>query len=203
MGSTAAAGNGCTNCTFIGTTTTSSGAFTNSTAIGANSNITASNQVVLGNSCNTIIGLNLNVGGTITSNSTVTGVSFVATSDYRVKTNVIPLTSNYNVNKLNPVSYYNKLALKQDIGFIAHEVQEEFPELVIGEKDGESNQALNYSGLIPILVKEVKDLKQREETLKTTVESFKTKVESLTTTVETLNTTVEFLKKRLEILENK
>jgi len=93
------------------------------------------------------------------------------------------------VNKLNPVSYYNKLSSTQDIGFIAHEVQEEFPELVAGEKDGESNQALNYMGLIPILVKEVKELKRREETLKTTVEM--------------LTTTVSNLLSRLEILENK
>jgi hypothetical protein len=92
------------------------------------------------------------------------------------------------VNKLNPVSYYNKFALKQDIGFIAHEVQEEFPELVIGEKDGQDYQALNYTGLIPILVKEIKDLKQREEMLKTTVES--------------LMTTIESFRTRLEILEN-
>ena len=119
---------------------------------------------------------------TISASGTISAQTFVATSDYRVKTNVTPLSSNYNVNKLNPVSYYNKLSSTQDIGFIAHEVQEEFPELVAGEKDGESNQALNYMGLIPILVKEVKELKQREEILMSTIESFR---------------------KRLEILENK
>ena len=47
------------------------------------------------------------------------------------------------------------------MGFIAHEVQELFPFLVSGEKDGPQNQAINYTGLIPLLVKEVRELKQQ------------------------------------------
>jgi predicted nucleic acid-binding Zn-ribbon protein len=49
---------------------------------------------------------------------------------------------------------------KQHIGFIAHELQEVFPQLVDGEKDGEKMQSINVSGLIPILVKEIQDLKK-------------------------------------------
>ena len=70
-----------------------------------------------------------------------------------------------NTEKLRPVQYYNKKINKEDIGFIAHEVQEEIPFLVTGEKDGEQIQSLNYSGLIGILVKEVQDLKQRVKIL--------------------------------------
>ena len=64
------------------------------------------------------------------------------------------------VDKLNPVTYLNKKSDKQDIGLIAHELQEIFPELVNGEKDGEQLQSVNYIGLIPVLIKEVQELKK-------------------------------------------
>ena len=65
----------------------------------------------------------------------------------------------YSVDNLKPVKYFNKKSGKEDIGFIAHEVQENFPCLVTGEKDGEDLQTLNYIGLIGILTKEIQRLK--------------------------------------------
>ena len=62
---------------------------------------------------------------------------------------------------LRPVIYYNKLSNKDDIGFIAHEVQKYLPQLVDGEYNGENNQSINYIGIIPILVKEIQELKAR------------------------------------------
>jgi len=49
------------------------------------------------------------------------------------------------------------------IGFIAHELQEHFPTAVSGEKDGEKMQSVNYSELVPVLVKEVQELKKSNE----------------------------------------
>jgi hypothetical protein len=51
------------------------------------------------------------------------------------------------------------------MGFIAHEVQEVFPFLVAGEKDGPEIQSLNYNGLIAVLTKEIQDLKKRVKEL--------------------------------------
>ena len=45
------------------------------------------------------------------------------------------------------------------MGFIAHELKEVFPFLVNGEKDDASLQSVNYTGLIALLVKELKELK--------------------------------------------
>ena len=53
-----------------------------------------------------------------------------------------------------------------EYGFIAHEVQDIFPEIVEGDKDGEEYQSINYSGLIPILVNEIKKLKEEIKNLK-------------------------------------
>jgi hypothetical protein len=36
---------------------------------------------------------------------------------------------------------------------------------VIGEKDGERNQSVNYTGLIGVLIKEIQQLKQRVDKL--------------------------------------
>jgi hypothetical protein len=98
---------------------------------------------------------------TLDVNGNVNATSYNATSDYRVKTNVMALDASFNVDVLKPVTYINTRHGRQDIGFIAHEVQEHYPFLVNGEKDGEHMQSLNYIGLIGILTKEIQDLKRR------------------------------------------
>ena len=97
----------------------------------------------------------------------INSTTFYASSDYRIKDKIIPLGDRFVVDNLKPVHYYNKNSKKNDIGFIAHEVQEYFPDLVSGKKDGVSMQSINYNGLIGILVKEVKDLKHELNKMKT------------------------------------
>jgi photosystem II stability/assembly factor-like uncharacterized protein len=99
------------------------------------------------------------INSNVTVSGTVTAAAFVATSDYRVKDNVKEMDENYTIDNLRPVHYDNQLTRKHDIGFIAHEVQEIFPFLVNGLKDGPQNQSLNYIGLIGLLVKEIQELK--------------------------------------------
>jgi len=109
----------------------------------------------------------------ITANSTgvvintdVNATNFNITSDYRIKDIIEPLNASYNVDNLNPVKYFNKKSEKVEIGFIANEVQEIFPYLVTGEKDGKDLQMLNYMGLIGVLVQEIKELKAELRELK-------------------------------------
>jgi hypothetical protein len=139
-----------------------------------------SGGITLNNLSTTLVQLNpssqqtgtINVSGTITSGGQITGVSFNATSDYRIKSNVSILNNNYTVDNLKPVVYFNELKRSQDIGFIANEVQEEFPFLVDGIKDEVNNygepiyQSLNYQGIIPILVKEIQNLKRELNLIK-------------------------------------
>ena len=66
----------------------------------------------------------------------------------------------FTVDNLNPVTYTNTKTQKQDIGLIAHELQEHYPFLVNGTKDGEELQSVNYTGLIGILTKEIQSLKK-------------------------------------------
>jgi hypothetical protein len=143
--------------TFLGSgTDVLGGDWSNSTAIGYDAQIIASNSIVLGTPSETVtIPGNLNVLGT------ATGSSGWITSDYRIKENVIKLNTNFTVDSLIPVTYKNLRTKRQDIGLIAHELQEYYPELVNGIKDGTEMQSVNYIGLIPILIKEIQDLKTR------------------------------------------
>jgi hypothetical protein len=130
-------------------------------------------SVTIGESGSDTLLINANIkGNTATFTYTVTVGNFNVTSDYRVKENVQNLNTDiFNVNNLRPVNYHNTIFNKPDIGFIAHEVQEEFPFLVTGEKDGIEKQSMNYIGLIGIAVKEIQDLKQRSTKTKETIQN--------------------------------
>jgi hypothetical protein len=143
-----------------------------STAIGYMANPIANNQVVLGTADEHVyIPGNLIVSGAkpsyINGNlyaGNVEAFIFNATSDYRIKENPILLNDTFYVDDLKPKFYKNKLSNREDMGFIAHEVQEIFPFLVNGEKDGSDYQSVNYNGFIALLVKEIQELKKRLKT---------------------------------------
>ena len=161
------------NNTFIGyQTQANANNYSNSTALGTGATITASNQVVLGTSSVKIyIPGTIGIGTTAPSTAlqvvgTTTSTTFNATSDYRIKTNVVSLQdTSITIDNLRPVMYTNTLSNKEDIGFIAHELQEHIPFLVAGEKDGEHHQSINYNGMIGILTKEIQELKKENRSL--------------------------------------
>ncbi len=45
-------------------------------------------------------------------------------------------------------------------------MQEVFPDAVTGEKDGEDMQGVDYSTLVPVLIKSIQELKAEIELLK-------------------------------------
>ncbi len=105
---------------------------------------------------------------TLDVNGGIYATSFNSSSDYRIKKNIISLNeTNYTIDKLRPVTYINEQTDKQDIGIIAHELQEQYPFLVNGIKDGNNLQSVNYLGIIGILIKEIQELKKDVKYLKT------------------------------------
>jgi len=95
------------------------------------------------------------------------------TSDYRnIKPGtMISLGSTYTVDSLNPIIYENKQTNGKEIGLIAHELQQVYPYLVTGNKDAvigdnPKYQSINYTGLIGILIQEIKQLKSEINLLK-------------------------------------
>ena len=118
--------------------------------------------------------------GQIVASGRITGASFNASSDYRMKRNIVPLTDiSCNVDGLVPVKYEFIESNQEDMGFIAHEVQNIFPFLVTGEKDGVGMQSMNYNGFIALLVKEVQDLKKENAALKSQLGSISDRLSRL------------------------
>jgi hypothetical protein len=100
--------------------------------------------------------------------ATVTGTITTA-SDHRIKENIEELDSSFTLDSLTPVQYDNILSGNHEYGVIAHELQSTYPFLVQGEKDGPEYQQVSYTGLIGVMVNEVKQLKQNLEALKTRI----------------------------------
>jgi hypothetical protein len=97
----------------------------------------------------------------LTIKNTLTAGSYVESSDYRIKTDVAKLDKTFTVDNLRPVKYLHTLLNKQQYGLIAHELQQYYPDLVIGEKDGKDLQRVNYNGIIAILINEINQMKQQ------------------------------------------
>jgi len=78
-----------------------------------------------------------NPNGVIGKISTLnSATSYVTSSDYRLKENIVPMTGALDtVAQLKPVTYKWKVDGSDGQGFIAHELQAVLPDAVVGEKD--------------------------------------------------------------------
>lgn len=118
--------------------------------------------------------------------SAVTGSSYPAWSDAKLKENVKSLADSLNkVLQLQGVTFEwkDKRAPGTQLGFIAQDVEKIVPELVT-ELDG--LKLLNYDGLIPLLTESVKELKAEIDILKDENVTLKNELKSLEERVEEL-----------------
>ena len=103
---------------------------------------------------------------TIAQDGVISG-DFNDTSDIALKENISEISSSYEkVKQLNPVKFNWKeeeeKGTDEQIGFIAQEVEEVYPELVRGE---EGSRSVNVVGLVSVLTKTVQELTQKVEEL--------------------------------------
>ena len=95
--------------------------------------------------------------GSISCTSVSASGEVTAHSDKRLKSNIKPLEVR---GELNPVTYIKDG--KESIGFIADEVKEVYPELVITDESTEEKYlSLNYQQLTAVLYAEIKELKNQ------------------------------------------
>jgi len=100
--------------------------------------------------------------GSITA--TTTSTAYNTSSDYRLKENQQALTgSGAFIDALKPKTWNWKSNGEKGVGFIAHEVQEVSPNSVVGEKDGEQMQAMEYGSaeFIANIIAELQSLRAR------------------------------------------
>ena len=119
------------------------------------------------------------------------------TSDRRLKTNITPLAESgglASINQLKPVTFnwlspdYTKA---EQIGLIAQDIEKIFPQLVseggtttLQMPDGTTQtvsgtKSLNYSGLIPPVVKAIQTLSQKVEAQQKEIDLLKQQIEAL------------------------
>jgi hypothetical protein len=104
---------------------------------------------------------------------TSTATSYVTSSDYRLKENVIPVANATSRLKQLKPSRFNFIAEPDRVvdGFIAHEAQAVVPECVTGEKDevdADDNpvyQGIDQSKLVPLLTAALQEAIAKIETL--------------------------------------
>ena len=118
-----------------------------------------------------VFGLNNTGYAAISTNGTT--ITYGTGSDYRLKTNVMPLTnSTAKVKALKPCSYnWVKAPEIHSQGFLAHELAEVVPQAVTGEKDAVNgdgsikSQQVDLSYVIPLLTAALQEAFARIEAL--------------------------------------
>ena len=104
---------------------------------------------------------------------TTSGTTYNSTSDYRLKENITPLENGLDrVLQLKPSKFNWIETGNESEGFIAHELQEHFPDAVTGEKDAVYSstgnikpQSVDYGRITPLLVKAIQELEARVKEL--------------------------------------
>jgi uncharacterized protein YjbI with pentapeptide repeats/alpha-tubulin suppressor-like RCC1 family protein len=105
-------------------------------------------------------GFALDIRYTMDISGNIKTVGMNSVSDYRIKLNVVDLPSTKTVDGLRPVKYLNTLSGREEYGFLAHELQATYPEMVVGNKDDTIGyQTIQYDQLFAIFIAEIKRLR--------------------------------------------
>ena len=113
---------------------------------------------------------NGNVGNiTISGSST----SYGTTSDYRLKEDLQDFNGLDKVSKIPVYDFKWKSDENRSYGVMAHELQEVLPDAVNGEKDAEEMQSVDYSKIVPLLVKSIQEQQEMINDLKGQIDNLK------------------------------
>jgi len=114
-----------------------------------------------------------NERGSVTGNNGVT--NFNTSSDYRLKENEVTISDAISkVKQLKPYTFNFKVTPDQKVdGFFAHEAREVIPYAVMGEKDAEDMQQMDYGKLTPLLTAALQEAITEIESLKAEVAALK------------------------------
>ena len=147
-----------------------------SSATSANSFSTSAPAFVIGNGTasnakSDAFKVMFNGDATVSNDLTVSG-DVVISSDARLKSNIVSLGSTLpKLLQIDGKSY--EMKGKQKIGVLAQEIQEVFPELV--SEDDNEMLAVNYQGLVPILINALKEQNEKINRLEKLVEKMVSK----------------------------
>ena len=120
-----------------------------------------------------------NGNATVSNDLTVSG-DVVVSSDARLKANIISLGSTLaKLLLIDGKRYTMKKDGKQKIGVLAQDIQKVFPELVT--TDDKDMLAVNYQGLVPVLINALKEQQSEIDTFRKEVSELKQMVNQFIT----------------------
>jgi len=102
-----------------------------------------------------------NAIGNISRIGTTNAVAYNTTSDYRLKEDFREIKG---LEKLSDIKVYDfkwKDNIARMDGVLAHELQEIIPYAVTGEKDAKEMQSVDYSKLVPVMIKAIQELNEK------------------------------------------
>jgi hypothetical protein len=102
------------------------------------------------------------VGSIITNGSST---SYVTSSDYRLKEDLKDFNGLEMISNIPVYDHKWKVDESRSYGVMAHELQEVLPNAVSGEKDAEEMQGVDYSKIVPLLIKSIQELTAKVELL--------------------------------------
>jgi hypothetical protein len=135
------------------------------------------------------------INGNTNVNGFLTATTVTETSDRRLKANIQPLQNSLNnALQLRGVSYNwvdtNQPQTKQ-IGLIAQEVEEIYPEFVL--TDAEGMKSVNYSQMVAVLIEAVKELNAKIEALENENSELRAQAEEIETIKRQLYSIVKLM----------
>jgi hypothetical protein len=107
------------------------------------------------------------------------GVNYASASDYRLKQDFKDYNALELISAIKTYDYEWKSDKSRNYGVLAHELQEVIPYAVTGEKDGEQMQGVDYSKIVPILVKAIQELNQKAQEKQAQIELLSNKIVAL------------------------
>jgi hypothetical protein len=104
---------------------------------------------------------------------TDSGVSYLSNSDYRLKEDLKDFNGLEKLTNIKVYDFKFKDLNERRDGVIAHELQEVIPYAVSGEKDGKKFQSVDYSRIVPVLIKSIQEQQAQIEELKNLINGTK------------------------------
>ena len=123
----------------------------------------SNNKINIAQPVNVTIGNNLTVSANVVATGTISAADFNSTSDQRLKENIQDSGQSGEILDQIQVRQFDWIesGQHQQFGFVAQELVDVYPDAVAQGSNPEDIWRINYNLIIPLLVKEIQQLKER------------------------------------------
>ena len=127
----------------------------------------SNNKINISQPVNVTIGNNLTVSANVVASGTVSAADFNSTSDQRLKSNIQDSSESGNIVDKIKVRQFDWIESgeHQQFGFVAQELVDVYPDAVVSGSNPDDIWRINYNLVVPLLVKEIQQLKARIKNL--------------------------------------